>query len=201
MVFKTVCLAAMAASAAAFAPAHGPSVQSVALRADMSESIPFLPRPEKLDGSMAGDMGFDPMGLSEIQQDLTYARWAELKHGRICMLALTGMVIQEAGIHLAGDQFTALNPFEAPAKVGFVGNMQVFLTIGIIELANFNRHYDGSEPGDLGWTGGLLDNMDEEQIKYRKEQEIVHCRLAMIAFTGATVQTLLFNEKLLGGAF
>ena len=33
----------------------------------MSKAIPFLTRPEKLDGSMPGDMGFDPMGLSEIQ--------------------------------------------------------------------------------------------------------------------------------------
>ena len=32
---------------------------TVAVNAEMSKSIPFLPRPEKLDGSMAGDMGFD----------------------------------------------------------------------------------------------------------------------------------------------
>jgi hypothetical protein len=36
----------------------------------MSKSIPFLTRPEKLDGSMPGDMGFDPMGLSEIQSNV-----------------------------------------------------------------------------------------------------------------------------------
>ena len=42
----------------------------VSLNAEMSKSIPFLTRPEKLDGSMPGDMGFDPMGLSEIQGKL-----------------------------------------------------------------------------------------------------------------------------------
>jgi len=37
---------------------------SVSLNAEeMSKSIPFLVRPDKLDGSMAGDMGFDPMRL------------------------------------------------------------------------------------------------------------------------------------------
>jgi hypothetical protein len=37
---------------------------SVALNAEeMSKSIPFLVRPDKLDGSMAGDFGFDPMRL------------------------------------------------------------------------------------------------------------------------------------------
>ena len=60
----------------------------------MSKSLPFLPRPEKLDGTMAGDKGFDPMGLSEIQQDLTYARWGELKNGRVAMLAVLGMIVQ-----------------------------------------------------------------------------------------------------------
>jgi hypothetical protein len=37
---------------------------SVSLNAEeMSKAIPFLVRPEKLDGSMPGDMGFDPMRL------------------------------------------------------------------------------------------------------------------------------------------
>ena len=37
---------------------------SVALNAEeFSKSVPFLVRPDKLDGSMPGDMGFDPMRL------------------------------------------------------------------------------------------------------------------------------------------
>jgi len=166
----------------------------------MSKSIPFLPRPEKLDGTMAGDKGFDPMGLSEIQNDLNYARWAELKHGRVCMLAICGMVAQEAGLHFPGAQFGALNPFEAPAKVGLVGNLQVLFFIGTIELINFNKHYDGSEPGDLGWVPkGIFKITSDEELKTRQNQEIFHCRLAMIGFTGAVVQTLLFNTALVGG--
>lgn len=130
---------------------------------------------------------------SDIQVDLTYARWAELKHGRICMLAIVGVVTQQLGFHLPGEQFTNTDIFGAVSSVGFAGNMQVFATIGAIELANFNKHYDGSTPGDLGWTAGLLDGMSESEVAYRKEQEIVHCRLAMIALTGAVIQTLLFG--------
>ena len=133
---------------------------------------------------------------SDIQVDLTYARWSELKHGRICMLAMVGILVQQAGIHLHGEQFTNTDIFGAPGSVGFAGNMQIFATIGLIEMANFNKHYDGSEPGDLGWTGGQLDKMTPEQVKYRKESEVVHCRLAMIAFVGATVQTLLFGSAI-----
>lgn len=29
-----------------------------------SRSLPFLPQPEALDGSMIGDVGFDPLGLA-----------------------------------------------------------------------------------------------------------------------------------------
>jgi len=55
----------VAAGASAFAPAQNTHQRtSVALNAEeMSRSIPFLVKPDKLDGTMAGDMGFDPMRL------------------------------------------------------------------------------------------------------------------------------------------
>ena len=164
----------------------------------MSKSIPFLVKPDKLDGSMPGDMGFDPMRLSDIQTDLNYARWAEIKHGRICMLAIVGMVVQEAGLHLPGAQFTNTDPFGAVSSVGFAGNLQVFLFIGILEAMNFNKHYGDGTPGDIGLDGGLMAKLSDDQKKVRMEQEVVHGRLAMIAFTGAIVQTLLFHQPLLG---
>jgi light-harvesting complex I chlorophyll a/b binding protein 1 len=163
----------------------------------MSKSLPFLPCPEKLDGSMAGDVGFDPMGLSEIQQDLIYARWAELKHGRIAMLAIVGLLVQEY-IHLPGEAYQNSDPFGAISTVGLGVNAQIFMGIGVVELANFYKHYDGSEPGDINFTGGFLKNKSEADIKKLKEQEIKHCRLAMVAITGATVQTLMFHQPLLG---
>ena len=58
-----------------------------------SVALPWTTTP--LDGSLVGDVGFDPMGLSDIQPDLKYARAAERKHGRICMIATIGMVTQE----------------------------------------------------------------------------------------------------------
>ncbi len=170
---------------------------TVSLNAEMSKSLPFMPCPEKLDGTMAGDVGFDPMGLSEIQQDLTYARWAELKHGRIAMLAIVGLLTQTY-FHLPGEAYQNSDPFGAVSSVGLGVNLQIFAAIGIVELSNFNKHYDGSEPGDIGWNGGLLRGKSDEEIAKVKEQEIQHCRLAMLAITGASVQTLIFHEPLLG---
>jgi hypothetical protein len=154
---------------------------------------------------MIGDFGFDPMGLSEIQADLTYARWAELKHGRICMLAVLGMVTQEygpfgSGWHVPGEHFSNMgDPFGAVSSVGFEGNAQIFLAIACIELTNFDKHYDGGEPGDIGWDWlGLLSGKSKEEVDRVKLQELVHCRLGMIAFMGASVQTLIFHQPLLG---
>ena len=42
----------------------------------------------------AGDVGFDPLGISDLI-DVRWLREAELKHGRVCMLAATGMIVQD----------------------------------------------------------------------------------------------------------
>lgn len=114
------------------------------------------------------------------------------------MLAIVGMVVQQAGIHLPGAQFTNTDVFGAISSVGFAGNLQVLLAIGIVESLNFKKHYEDGTPGDIGWGNDQLYKLSPEQQKVRQEQEVVHGRLAMIAFTGAITQTLLFGGKLLG---
>lgn len=59
-----------------------------------SQAIPFLDRPKNLDGSMPGDVGFDPFGFSD-SLSLIWLREAEIKHCRICMLAVLGFIVQE----------------------------------------------------------------------------------------------------------
>ena len=114
------------------------------------------------------------------------------------MLAIVGMVVQQAGIHIPGEQFTNTDVFGAISSVGFAGNLQVLLAIGIVEGTNFKKHYEDGTPGDIGWGSDVLTKLSPEQQKVRQEQEVVHGRLAMIAFTGAIVQTLLFGTPLLG---
>jgi len=193
-------LSLLVTGASAFtSPQSSQRTGSVSLNAEeFSKSVPFLVRPDKLDGTLPGDMGFDPMRLSDIQTDLRYAQWAEVKHGRICMLAVVGMVVQQSGIHVPGAQFTNTDVFGAPGTVGFAGNLQIFLTIAAFEFANFSKHYDDeTAPGDYGYDYGLLKMMDDKELKYRMESEIVHGRLAMIAFVGAVAQTLIFEKPLL----
>jgi len=46
--------------------------------------------PVVLDGTLAGDAGFDPLGLARSKDDLFFYREAEVKHARIAMLASVG---------------------------------------------------------------------------------------------------------------
>ena len=57
-------------------------------------AIPKSERPAALDGTLVGDVGFDPLGFSSLI-DLRWLREAELKHGRVCMLAATGLIVQD----------------------------------------------------------------------------------------------------------
>jgi hypothetical protein len=52
----------------------------------MSASLPFLKRPEMLDGTLPGDRGFDPFNFSSDKDSLTWYRYAEIKHSRLAML-------------------------------------------------------------------------------------------------------------------
>jgi hypothetical protein len=56
--------------------------------------MPFMPRPTPLDGTHAGDYGFDPLGLSE-KLDLYTMQEAELRHSRLAMLAVVGWPMSE----------------------------------------------------------------------------------------------------------
>mmetsp|Transcript_10751 Transcript_10751/g.15163 ORF Transcript_10751/g.15163 Transcript_10751/m.15163 type:complete len:249 (+) Transcript_10751:58-804(+) len=99
-------------------------------KTERSKAIPFLPRPANLDGTMVGDVGFDPMYLSSIPKDfsgfiqppqweskgiptLYWMREAELKHSRVCMLAWFGWVAADGGfgpaLRFPGDMYSVEN--------------------------------------------------------------------------------------------
>jgi hypothetical protein len=103
-----------------------------------SESVPFLPKPPALDNSMVGDVGFDPLGFSA-KYDIKWLREAELKHGRVCMLASLGCLVQEFA-HLPFEATSNPVASEAFFQVPAGGLWQIFAAIGAIEhfSNNFN---------------------------------------------------------------
>ena len=130
-------LLAFASSSAAFAPVSRTAFSS-SLHADQAEAevaeeeevavpepVAAVAAPAAVIGATAPFPGFDPLGLATYGSDETYAwfRAAELKHGRVAMLATTGYLVQAAGIHFPGmvsmkqdisfESLSAMKPFDA----------------------------------------------------------------------------------------
>merc|ERR1719207_338439 len=88
-----------------------PVVQSAAAPTKKTEALPFMEEPAHLAG-MIGNVGFDPLSLST-PQNIKWMREAELKHGRMTMLAWTGYVAVDLGLKLPGAKYAALTSYTA----------------------------------------------------------------------------------------
>lgn len=122
-------LLALASSASAFAPvSHGSASTALCALDDMAGStMPFKT--------------FDPLGLADLGSDSTLAwfRAAELKHSRVAMLAVSGYLVQAAGVHFPGmlssdvsfESLSTMKPFDAweavPAEGQFCFSFRIIL--------------------------------------------------------------------------
>eukprot|EP00171_Calliarthron_tuberculosum_P013163 IDg13163t1 len=155
----TAFIAPFAAFRPAFAGTAVSARQTCRARVSMvtSKAIPFMEAPPKLDGSRPGDFGFDPMGLSNnMDQDWMCA--AELKNGRVSMLAVVGILVQEF-VHLPGAMHAESNPLRAITTAPVEGWIQILLFITIVELVTFKKSFSkegatyGFDPLGLGKDG------------------------------------------------
>jgi len=160
-----------------------------------SKAIPFLEAPPLLDGSMPGDRGFDPFDLSS-GIDIKWLREAELKHGRVCMIAWAGWVAVDLGLIAPGaPKVSSLEAHDAAVKSGamlfLLGLIGCFEAVSYPAVADMMSGESDREPGDFcldpfGWAKG-------DKLRMRQEQELEHGRLAMLAFSGVVTQSALFN--------
>merc|ERR1719460_598846 len=177
-----------AAAAAAYAgpmPLSSTTAPAVSMMAK-SRALPWLESPAHLEG-MLGNAGFDPWGLST-PQNLKWMREAELKHGRICQLAWAGYVAVDLGIKFPGEKYAGLSSFTAHEATANYELFYLLLFVGTAETIGFSQIYsmmagdNDRAPGDFGFDPlGLL---TEKTSKQYYEAELVHGRLAMIAFSG-----------------
>jgi light-harvesting complex I chlorophyll a/b binding protein 4 len=158
----------------------------------MSKAIPFFPKPERLDESMPGYAGFDPLGFSD-KFDVKFLQEAEIKHCRICMLAALGWVFPEFW-HLPSEVFSNTSPLAALGQVPKFGLIQILLLVVALEAISLDKleFHPEKEPGDFGFDPLGLGKGKSK--KWMQTAEIKNGRLAMIAMGAFFHQNLLTNQ-------
>ena len=171
---------------------------ATSLAAEKSTALPFLPYPENLKGYV-GDVGFDPFRFSDFVP-MDFLREAELKHGRICMMAWLGFCAVDCGLRVyplpeAYEGLTSVTAHDALVEYGAMG--QLFLWFGLAEVIGTvalmqTLNGSGRAAGDYGLDPvGFLKDKSEEEINDMKLKEIKNGRLAMLAFSGVVTQAVL----------
>ena len=143
--------------------------------------------------------GFDPLGFSN-RIDVRWLREAELKHGRICMLAVLGFV-GSGFVQLPGDvhHVSAVAAHDAAVQSGAMS--QILLWVTLFELLStkvVSEMLDGSgrAPGDFSFDPfDLYFGRSERVQKDMTIKELKNGRLAMIAFSGIVTQAVLTGKE------
>jgi len=179
--------------------------------------------PAYLDGELAGDYGYDPLGLGKNPEQLAKYRKNELLHARWAMLATIGCIVPEAanafgdGTQITGAVWWQTGAamldggllkyygIEVPLPLIIVVGVEVVL-LGLIEGYRANNKGPGGisfpfvEVQDLDelYPGGNFDPLgladDPDAFAELRVKEIKNGRLAMIATLGFAVQAKVTDE-------
>ncbi|KAL6207846.1 hypothetical protein ACLB2K_018799 [Fragaria x ananassa] len=174
--------------------------------------LPGLDPPAYLDGSLAGDFGFDPLGLGEDPESLRWYVQAELLHCRFAMLGVAGILLTDVILRVTGFLSIPVWYNAGAVKFGFANTETLiivqFLLMGFVETKRYmdfktpgSQAQDGSFFGleaaleglEPGYPGGPLLNplglaKDIKNAHEWKLKEIKNGRLAMVAMLGMFVQ-------------
>jgi hypothetical protein len=145
-------LAVITSTASAFVAPSGVKGKVTALSMakpagpSMSKAVPFLKQPSLLNGSMVGDVGFDPFDLAENPTLLENYREAEIRHCRIAMLGAAGWPLSELFDRSLANAFN-LQPLvdgndRAPSILnGGLGKISPYYWAFILGFAGFIEAY------------------------------------------------------------
>jgi len=150
-----------------------------------------------------GPLGFwDPLKFAEGSVNLPegrlyFYREAELKNGRISMLAVLGLLLTDAGgFH---PFYEGATPYTSPVLSHFTPEMaknfwpSLAIACGLAEL--FSYPDKSKAPGDLGFDPLGLKPTDEKEFMVLQNKELNNGRLAMMAYAGIIGKELLTGVK------
>eukprot|EP00887_Chlorella_sp_A99_P004568 scaffold4.g4568.t1 len=211
--------AALSASRAVFAPRQAGRVQarrSVVVNA-VSRPLwqPGSTPPAHLDGSLPGDLGFDPLNLGANKAALDWYRHAEIYHCRTAMTAVAGILIPSIltkwGILNVPEWYDAGKAYyEGANPIPFNTLLAIqFLLYNFVEikrLEDIKKPGSQAEPGSFlgfegsfkgtgvhGYPGGPFDPLglskgSAQSVKFYKDAELKNGRIAMLALLGFAAQ-------------
>jgi len=144
-----------------------------------------------------GKYEYDPVGFSKYTELVPFFREAELKHGRIAMLAWTGLVVPDF-VRIPGERYSfeaCPITYDAHDKLaGAVGaNYQIVFWIFLLELCTAKKIFEWNSvecAGDYGLGIQFLPK-DEEGQRKKRLAELKNGRLAMVAFGGSITQAVI----------
>jgi hypothetical protein len=160
-----------------------------------------------LDGSLAGDVGFDPLGFAKSKKTLFWMREAEVKHARLAMLGAAGWPLSELwhkqlasmlnlnSILANGDRAPSLLNGGLNSVYATGGLMISIIIAGFVEGKAMNSgevfwNADKPEkyiPGSFDFDPLNMYNLKGSKMAM-ETAEIKNGRLAMIAITAFAFQ-------------
>jgi len=184
-------LSLLIGTAAAFAPQEQASRVSTSLSAFEAQLGAQKP------------LGYwDPLNMLDgVEQDrFDRLRYVEVKHGRICMLAVLGHIHTTFGARVPGNIDTSGTTF-ASVKTGIAGLkdipnaglIQIFAFIGFLELFVMRDRGTGEYPGDLR-NGMFTWKASEEEMLQKRAIELNNGRAAMMGILGLMVHEMIDGE-------
>ncbi|CEM36363.1 unnamed protein product [Vitrella brassicaformis CCMP3155] len=205
-VFAAVTLALLAVVAAedasAFVPNASPLLKSPKRSLRTTPSMKLGTNAQGLIGSDLEWPEFDPLGFTNNISDetLEWYRAAELKHGRVCMLAALGQLVQSfwhlpdpSGVFDSTDSsFGAFNKVVSERPWAAI---QILLAIFAVEvLGAKTQAKPGQAPGDLDFDPFKVRSDDPEIWEATQLRELKNGRLAMIGITAMLVQEAISGK-------
>eukprot|EP01026_Neomeris_dumetosa_P044334 TRINITY_DN372_c2_g1_i1.p2 TRINITY_DN372_c2_g1~~TRINITY_DN372_c2_g1_i1.p2 ORF type:complete len:233 (+),score=48.94 TRINITY_DN372_c2_g1_i1:141-839(+) len=180
------------AGARVSAPSNGVAVRM----AKAGSWLPGADSPAWLDGSLAGDYGFDPLGLGKVPSNLSRFREAEIINGRWAMLGAAGVLAVE--LFGQGNWYDAPTwavtggkptyfGIELPWGLGFILAVEIFAMAGAEILRGSQE-----DPEKRVYPGGAFDpagfSKNADSFETMKLKEVKNGRLAMLAMLGFFAQ-------------
>ncbi|PWA75939.1 chlorophyll A-B binding protein [Artemisia annua] len=118
--------------------------------------LPGLDPPPYLDGSLAGDFGFDPLGLGEDPESLKWYVQAELVHCRFAMAGVAGILFTDL-LRVTGISDLPVWYEAGATKFSFASTRTLFiiqlLLMGFVET---KRYMDFTNPGSQAKEGSFF---------------------------------------------